>query len=220
MQVADPWVTPQVFNNWKSYFRTGYSTTNNITVSQATENGNFALGLTQTSQSGIAPSTGMNRWNAKANAERKLNKNFTTGFSSNFSRTDIDKLPSANDAALAGVLAAPASYNLKGYPFHVPGDPYTQIYYRSVTSFDNPYWASEHYLFNEKTDRFFGNGYINYLARLTDNMNLKVRYQLGIDTYTTHFQDIFEYGHNGGTGMIDNYGITSSDCQLPCYSQL
>ena len=41
-------------------------------------------------------------------------------------------------------------------------------------------------------------------------MNLKVRYQLGMDSYTTHFQDIFEYGHNGNTGMIDNYGITSS----------
>jgi hypothetical protein len=41
-------------------------------------------------------------------------------------------------------------------------------------------------------------------------MNLKARYQVGIDSYTTHFQDIFEYGHNGNTGMIDNYGISSS----------
>ena len=87
----------------------------------------------------------MNRWNAKASAERKLNKNFTTGFSSNFSKTDIDKIPSGNDAALAGVLGAPASYNLKGYPYHVPGDPYTQIYYRSVAGYDNPYWAAENY---------------------------------------------------------------------------
>ena len=41
-------------------------------------------------------------------------------------------------------------------------------------------------------------------------MNLKVHYQLGIDTYTTHFQDVFDYGRNGGTGMLDNYGISSS----------
>ena len=179
-------------------------------MSQATESGSFALGITQTSQSGIALSTGMNRWNAKASAERKLNKNFTTGFSSNFSKTDIDKIPSGNDAALAGVLGAPASYNLKGYPYHVPGDPYTQIYYRSVAGYDNPYWAAENYIFKEKTDRFFGNGYINYAAKLGSSMNLKVRYQLGMDSYTTHFQDIFEYGHNGNAGMIDNYGISSS----------
>ena len=209
-QVADPWVTPEVFNNWDDYFRTGYSSTTNANVSQATEGGNFALGITQTSQSGIALSTGMNRWNAKASAEGKLGKNFTAGFSSNFSKTDIDKIPTGNDAALAGVLGAPASYNLKDYPYYVPGDPYTQIYYRSVAGYDNPYWAAENYIFKEKTDRFFGNGYINYAAKLGSSMNLKVRYQLGMDSYTTHFQDIFEYGHNGNAGMIDNYGISSS----------
>lgn len=202
-QVADPWVTPQVFNNWESYFKTGYSATNNVIVSQATEAGNFALGLSQTSQSGIALSTDMNRWNGKASAERKLSKNFNIGFSANFSKTDIDKLPSGNDAALAGVLGAPSSYNLKGYPYYVPGDPYDQIYYRGG-SWDNPYWSAEHTVFNEKTDRFFGNGYINYLAKLSAKMNLKVRYQLGTDSYTTDFQDIFEYGHAGNEGLIDN----------------
>jgi TonB-linked SusC/RagA family outer membrane protein len=207
-QVENPWVTPQVFNNWDSYFRTGYSATNNVFVSQAVEAGNFALGLSQTSQSGIALAADMNRWNGKASAERKFGKNFTAGFSSNFSKTDINKIPSGNDAALAGVLAAPSSYNLKGYPYFVPGDPYTQIYYRGG-SFDNPYWSAEHTVFNEITDRFFGNGYINYNADLSTAMDLKVRYQLGTDSYTTHFQDIFEYGHSGKTGLIDNYGISS-----------
>ncbi len=207
-QVEDPWVTPQVFNNWDGYFRTGYSATNNVLVSQATEAGNFALGLSQTSQSGIALAADMNRWNGKASAERRFGKNFSAGFNSNFSKTDINKIPSGNDAALAGVLAAPSSYNLKGYPYFVPGDPYTQIYYRGG-SFDNPYWSAEHTVFNEITDRFFGNGYINYNADLGTAMNLKVRYQLGTDSYTTHFQDIFEYGHSGKTGLIDNYGISS-----------
>jgi TonB-linked SusC/RagA family outer membrane protein len=207
-QVEDPWVTPQVFNNWERYFKTGYSTTTNVNVSQAMENGNFALGLSQTSQSGVALATGMNRWNGKASAERKLGDNFNVGFSANFLKTDIDKIPSANDAALAGVLSAPASYNLKDYPYNVPGDPYTQIYYRGG-SFDNPYWSAEHTIFNEKTDRFFGNGYIDYSTKLGESMSLKMRYQLGADSYTTNFQDIFEYGHSGKTGIIDNYGITS-----------
>jgi TonB-linked SusC/RagA family outer membrane protein len=209
-QIADPWVTPQVFNNWDNYFRTGISVTSNVNVSQAAEEGNFALGVSQTSQTGVAPSTGMDRWNAKASAERKFGKNFSTGFSSNFSKTDIDRLPSANDAALAGVLGSPRSYNLNDYPYFVPGDPYTQIYYRSVASYDNPLWSAEHTVFKEKTDRFFGNGYVNYFADLSKDMRLKVRYQLGMDAYTTHFQDIFEYGHNANTGIIDNYGISSS----------
>jgi TonB-linked SusC/RagA family outer membrane protein len=207
-QVEDPWVVPQVYNNWDRYFRTGYSATNNVNISQAIETGNFALGLSQTSQSGIALASGMNRWNGKFSAERKLNGNFTTGFSANFSKTDIDKLPTGNDAALAGVLGAPPSYNLRDYPYFVPGDVYTQIYYRGG-SWDNPYWSAEHTVFNEKTDRFFGNGYILYSTGLGEKMNLNARYQLGTDSYTTNFQDIFEYGHGGTTGMIDNYGITS-----------
>jgi len=206
--IADPWVTPQVFNNWERYFRTGYSATTNASVSQAVEKGNFALGLSQTTQSGIALSTGMDRWNAKASAERDLGDNFKVGFSANFSKTDIDKIPSGNDAALAGVLSAPASYNLRDYPNFVPGDPYRQIYYRGG-SFDNPYWSAEHTIFNEKTDRFFGNGYLDYSSRLGEKASLKLRYQLGTDSYTTNFQDIFEYGHSGNRGIIDNYGITS-----------
>ncbi len=106
-QVADAWMTPQVFNNWDGYFKTGYSATNNVSITQAVETGNFALSLSQTSQSGVALETGMDRWNGKASAERKMGKNFSAGFNANFSKTDIDKLPTANDAALAGVLGAP-----------------------------------------------------------------------------------------------------------------
>ena len=206
----DPWVAPQVFNNWKNYFKTGYTATTNINVSQATETGNFDVNFSQTNQNGIAPSTGMTRWNAKGSAERTLNKNFKIGFTSNFSKINIDKLTSANDAALAGAFSAPSSYNLKDYPYFVPGDPYTQIYYRSL-SFDNPYWAAQHNVFNEKTDRFFGNGYLNYLGKFNEDMDIKVHYQLGMDSYTTHFQDIFEFGHVGLSGLMDNYGITSSN---------
>ena len=207
-QVDDPWVVPQVFNNWKRYFRTGYSVTNNVNVSQAMEGGSYALGVSQTSQEGVALASSMDRWNAKFSAERGLGKYFTTGFNGNFSKTDINKLPTANDAVLAGVLGAPVSYNLRDYPYAIPGDPYTNIYYRGG-SWDNPYWSAEHTIFNEKTDRFFGNGYLDFNASLGPKMDLKVHYQLGTDTYTTTYQDIFEYGHAGTAGMIDNYGITS-----------
>ena len=105
-------------------------------------------------------------------------------------------------------MGAPVSYNLKDYPYAVPGNPYSQIYYRGG-DWDNPYWSAEHTIFNEKTDRFFGNGYLDFQATLSDKTKLKLRYQLGADSYTTNFRDIFEYGHAGNTGMIDNYGITS-----------
>lgn len=204
----DPWVTPAIYDNYSDYFNTGTTTTTSLNISQATEKGNIAFGLGNTTQDGIVPSTGMDRWNAKAAGQTQLNKYWTLGFSSNFVRTSIDKLPAANDASLAGVYAAPATYNLKEIPYNLPSDPYAQIYYRSLT-FDNPYWAAKNNKFTESTDRFFGNGFVEYAPKISDNMSLKTRYQLGMDSYTSHYQDIFEYGHRGGTGEITNYGVTS-----------
>ena len=206
----NPWVSPQVFNNWDDYFQTGYTMSNNISVSQGTNEGNYSLGFSNTDQTGIALNTGMTRYNVRANAERKLNKNFTSGFSANYSTVEIDKLSGANDGSLAGVLAAPSSYNLKGYPYHRPGEPTRQIYYRGG-SFDNAYWVQHNNTFNEKTNRFFGNAFINYKTQIDANKSLNIRYQAGADTYTTHLQDIFGYGSRGNSrGVIDNYGSTNS----------
>ncbi|MFV0364936.1 MAG: SusC/RagA family TonB-linked outer membrane protein [Mangrovibacterium sp.] len=202
----DPWVYPGTYDNFGDYFNTGFTSTTNINLSQATDKGHFSIGLGRTGQEGIAPNTGMERWNAKAAAESKLNKNFTAGFSANFSMNDIDKLSSGNDASLAGVYAAPTSYDLKGIPSHAEGDPYTQVYYRGG-SFDNPYWIEDNNTFNEQTKRFFGNGFVNYNAKIKEDMTLDVKYQLGADTYTTHYQDIFGFGSNNSS--IENYGVTN-----------
>jgi len=206
----DPWVAPAVYNNWTDYFQTAYTMSNNINISQATNEGSYAVGIGNTQQSGITLGTGMTRYNARMNAERKLSDNFKVGSSANYSKTDIDKLSGANDGSLTGILAAPSSYNLKGIPFHYPGEPTRQIYFRGG-SFDNPYWVPHNNTFNEKTDRFFGNAYVDYNTALADNMNLNARYQAGMDTYTTHLQDVFGYGSRGNSrGVIDNYGASLS----------
>ncbi len=204
----DPWVTPGVYNNWNDYFNIGLTSTTGINVAQATENGHFSIGLGRTNQTGIAHNTGMKRWNAKAAGEHKLNNRFTAGFSANFVSTMIDKLSGGNDNSLAGVLTAPSSYNLKGIPYHDPKDPYKQIYYRGL-SFDNPYWVEHNNTFNEHTDRFFGNGFVRYTTHLADDMDLNVKYQLGLDSYTTNYQDIFGFGSKGKEGRIKNYGVTN-----------
>jgi len=205
----DPWVTPKAYDNYDDYFRTGYTNTNSISLSQALEKGNYAISLAHTDQEGVALNTGMQRWNAKIAAKHKLNEHFTTGFSANYVKLNIDKLTAGNDASLAGVYAAPASYDLKGIPYHVPGDPFTQIYYRGLT-FDNPYWIAKNNTFNEFTERFFGNGYVQYKGHIIDRMSYQIKYQLGIDSYSTHYQNIFGFGVGGGAGKIKNFGNTNA----------
>ena len=185
----DPWVKPQVYDNFGDFFDVGFTTTTSLNISQATERGNIAFGIGNTTQEGIVPSTGMDRWNAKAAGETKLNEAWRMGFSANYARTSVDKLPAANDASISGVFAAPPNYDLAGIPTNLPTDPYAQIYYRSLT-FDNPYWGAAHNEFTESTDRFFGNGFVEYNPYIADNMTLKTRYQIGTDVYTSHYQDI------------------------------
>jgi len=205
----DPWVTPATYDNFGDFFKTGMTTTSSVNISQATERGNIAFGIGNTSQDGIVRSTDMDRWNAKAAGETKLNDLWTLGFSSNYAKTNINKLPSANDASLNGAYAAPPTYNLKGIPYATPSDPYKQIYFRSLT-FDNPYWGAAHNKFTEVTDRFFGNGFVQFAPKLSATSTLTTRYQIGMDSYTSHYQDIFEYGHRGAKGEIYNYGVTSA----------
>ena len=206
---TDPWSIPTRYNNVKDFFETGVTVSNSANVSQATENGNFSIGFGSTNQTGIVPSTSMDRYTAKAAAETKLNKAWRAGFSTNFVTTDIDKAPGANSALLGTVYPAPINYNLKGIPYHAAGDPYTQTNYRSLT-FNNPYWAAENNKFNEKTDRFYGNTFVEYTPDINWNNDKKLsfKYQVGIDSYTSHYQDIYEYGNTGKFGSIDNYGIT------------
>ena len=203
----DTWVTPQIYDNWNDYYRTGVQSTTSVLISRAENTGNFAIGLSYTDQTGIALNTGMKKWNAKANADKKLNDHFTAGFTANFMKNDINKLTGANDGSVMGVLAAPANYNLKGIPYHRPGAPYTQIFYRGGT-FDNPYWIEHNNSFTENTNRFFGNFYLQYDTQLAEGHKLSVKYQLGTDTYTSHYQDIFGYGHSGNLGYLENYGVT------------
>ena len=201
------WVTPRTYDNWNDYFKIGVQSTTSVLVTRAENTGNFAVGLAYTDQTGIALNTGLQKWNAKASADNKVTKHITTGFAVNYVKNTIDKLTGANDGSIAGVMAAPPSYNLKGIPFHEKGDPYSQIYYRSLT-FDNPYWVQYNNTFNEGTDRFFGNMYVQYATQLADNHKLSVKYQIGVDSYTSHYQDIMGYGSRGKTGEIANYGVS------------
>lgn len=203
----DPWTTPDVYDNIGDFYQLGHTHSTSANISQNNKNGNYSFGLGSTNQVGIVPSTGLNRYNAKLLVEVHLNEYWKTGASANFSTSNLDKAPSANDAIIATVHNAPSSYDQKGIPFHEPGYPYNQINYRSLT-FNNPYWAAENNKFNEKNDRFFGNGFLELTPKLnwSEDKKLSFRYQAGIDAYTTHYQDVFEYGTR--SSQVKNKGIT------------
>ena len=207
----DPWVAPKVYDNFGDFFKTGITVNNSFSIAQANEKSNYAFTLGTSNQDGFIPATGFDRYNAKAAFSTKLGNEWKTGFVGNYVQTKIEKATGANDSSVAGAFASPISYDLKGNGYENPIDPYKQIYYRP-TGFNNPYWAAAHNIFDEQTDRFYGNSYIEFAPKIStgDKHKISFRYQLGADSYTTNYRDIQEYGNAQTTaGHLEIYGITS-----------
>ena len=207
----DPWAVPQAYDNVGEFFKTGHTFSNNISVAQNSGTGSFIVSLGNTDSKGIVLGTGLERYNARFAADAKLGKHFTAGFSGNFIQSVLTKQSGGNDGVTATVYGAPASYDLAGIPCHAAGDPYSQVHFRSLT-FDNPYWAVENNTFTERSQRFFGNAYIDFKTDFGTSAvhTLDVKYQLGGDAYTTSYQDIFGYGHKGATGEITEQNMTET----------
>jgi len=221
------WVKPTAFNNPEAFYdKNGYTFNNSINISNATTMGNYSIGFGSTNQVGIIKETGMDRYNAKLAGDFRLNDKWNAGFSGNFSDSKVDKLPSGNDSWLFTVYGAPASFDLKGTPYHQEGTngKYRQISYRRGAVGSNPYWALENNSYQEATKRFFGNGYIEFKPASW----AAIKYQIGTDFYTTNNLDYTEmgdgdlptaamypkpnnpvYGYLAPTGgVIDHYGVT------------
>ena len=87
----DPWAYPQAYDNIKDFFQVGTTWSNNVNVAQAFDKGHYSFSIGNTTQDGIIPNTGMDRYNAKMSAEARLHENWTTGFSGNYVNSKISK---------------------------------------------------------------------------------------------------------------------------------
>lgn len=208
----DPWATPRSYQNAKHFFDTGVNWNSNINIAQSFEKGSYSFSVGNTTSNGIIPSTGLDRYNVKLNAHAELSHSFSTGFSGNFVTSKITKQTGANNGIIATVFGAPPSYDLKGIPPYVAGDPSTQNTYRSTNSFDAAYWAIDNNEFSERSHRFFGNAFLKYSPKFhTDNHKLEVKYQIGTDSYTTNYRDLYGFGHSNNRGEVKKYGYTITE---------
>ncbi|HUX95666.1 MAG TPA: SusC/RagA family TonB-linked outer membrane protein [Bacteroidales bacterium] len=192
------WVNPTAYNNPKGFFKNGYTLYNGVNVSNSSVNGNYTFGVSSTNQDAIVKNSGMERYTANGSASVNLGDKWKAGFSGNYSDVSVRKLPSGNDSWLFTVMGAPASFDLMGTPYHQEGalGEYRQISYRRGAVGENPRWALENNQFLEQTRRFFGNTYLEY-----DPLTwLNVRYQIGVDSYSTDNENIYEKG-SAATGQ-------------------
>ena len=206
----DGWTTPQTYDNVGDFFKTGFTQNSTFGIAQTKKDVSYAFSLSDTYQKGIIPSTGMTRTGGRGAVDWKVNDQWKTGFSANYSATKITSAPGANNGIVNVVYSAPAEYNLKGTPYNVPGDPTSQICFRSVAYFNNPYWWADNDEFYQHTNRVFGNAYAEFRPNLGwgEQYNLVFREQAGIDTYTTNNRTVAEVGSAyNKTGEVENFGV-------------
>jgi TonB-linked SusC/RagA family outer membrane protein len=186
------WVDPVAYNNAKNFFKKGGTFYNGVNVSNSTALGSYMMGVSSTNQDAIVANSGMKRYTANVSGTVNLGDKWKAGFSGNYSDVNLKKLPSGNDSWLFTVYGAPASFDLMGTPYSQEGalGKYRQISYRRGAVGENPNWALENNKFIEQTRRFFGNSFLEYNPVSWIN----VRYQVGVDTYATDNENVYEKG--------------------------
>ena len=203
------WTTPQTNDNVGDFFKTGFTQNSTFNISQRKNDVSYSFSLSDTYQKGIIPSTGMTRTGAHGAVDWKVNEQWKTGFSANYSSVKITSAPGANSGIVNVVYSAPSEYNLKGTPYHKPGDPTSQVLFRA-TSFNNPYWWAANDEYSQHTNRLFGNAYAEFTPKLnwSDRYHLVFREQVGMDMYTTNNATIAEIGSAyNKKGEVENYGV-------------
>ena len=206
------WATPQTHDNVGDFFKTGFTQNSTFNISQRKNDVSYSFSVSDTYQKGVIPSTGMTRTGARGAVDWKVNDQWKTGFSANYSSVKIKSAPGANSGIVNVVYSAPAEYDLKGTPYHKPGDPTSQILFRA-TNFNNPYWWADNDEYSQHTNRVFGNAYAEYSPKLNWGKNYKIvfREQAGIDMYTSNNSEIAEVGSAKNTkGEVENYGTQNN----------
>ncbi len=191
---GEPTNEPKTYNSMEDFFQTGYNLNNSIDISSSSELGNYSLGFGNTTQEGIIPTTGMDKYNFKFNGTFNMNEKFKVGASVNYATNHVDKVPSGNTQSnpLFTVYPCPVSYDLTGKQYEDEDNEYIQKHYRKLM--DNPYWALEHNKFYEETERVFGN--VSFVYDPFEWLN--VTYRVGVDHFVTNDKAIYSLGSGSG----------------------
>ncbi|MEN8158298.1 MAG: SusC/RagA family TonB-linked outer membrane protein [Bacteroidota bacterium] len=211
---SPPSQIPAVYNNQEDFFQKGFTFSNSVDISSASDRANYSVGIGRTDQKGIIGTTGMVRNNAKFNGHFILGDKWLASVSANISSVDIDKIPGGSNLSnpLFTVYFAPRTYDMTNKPFEREENPFNQYHYRFAM--DNPYWALAHSSYNEVTDRFFGNTAISYQP--FDWM--RINYRIGLDRFLTTGHEVISLGSGGAGRGYPEFGMDPAGGQIDDYT--
>lgn len=197
----------KVDNNIQDFFRTGFTTTNGISLSGGSENVYVRFGYNNLKNDDVIPGSGLERNDASLNATLKSEK-FTLDANVNYMVENTENRPGLGDSpnnvgySLSGLAPNIDQAWLKNY-----GNPETgEIYKWNNNIYQlNPYFTVDANHNSSKKNRFMGN--VTGTYQLKKWMGLTFR--TGLDTYVFGSKDFMAAGStwpgrdNGYLGLND-----------------
>lgn len=175
-------ITPTAFNaqpnNLKDFYRTGYTTINNIAIGNATNTASYRVSFTDLRSESIIPGTNLNRKTGAANLVFTPTKKLEVTASLNYINSQSDNRPAngygSENVNYSLVAWGPRSLNTESLQdYWQPGLEDVQQFSFNYTFFDNPYFILLENRNALNRDRVFSNLRARY--NISSNLSLAVR---------------------------------------------
>jgi TonB-linked SusC/RagA family outer membrane protein len=192
-------VTLQAFpDNVKDFYTTGKTYINSIAFEGGGESGDYRLGFTNTTQTGIIPNEKLRKNVFNLNAGRNVAPGLDVRANVNYTRTAADGRPvqsSNNPSVLQSIIyGLPRTVDI-GLLRDNYVDPVTkqQITLTPSRTGNNPFWVVNNNNFSNVVDRVYGNGIVTYkpVSWLTISDNI------GTDFYNEYRKGVTRQGTIG-----------------------
>lgn len=211
-----------VYDNLNSFFQTGKSWTNSVSVDGGGDKASFRASYSNLTSEGIVPNNTYDRNTFQIGSSLNVTDKLKIDMTGNYTRSDYQRVQQGSNTSglLLGLLRTPTTFDNAG-GFDDPVNTQlayefgngSQRNYRGGGGYDNPYWTVNNTLRFEEVDRVFGNVGLSYAV----NPWLNFAAKLGTDFYSDRRKQDFEIGsRTAASGRVfhDDYFVKISDTYL------
>lgn len=180
-------VTP--YDNYDSFFRTGLTANNGITMSGGNESATYFVSFSNLTANGVVPLSTWSRNNIKVSGSAAIAPNFRASANLNYVNSGGTRIQQGSNTSgvMLGLTRTPPTFdNAGGFGQDAVDNPEaymfadgTQRTYRGGVGYDNPFWTVNMNPFEDDVNRFFGN--LQFDWGLFTGIDLM--YRIGVDFY-------------------------------------
>ncbi|MDO9375648.1 MAG: SusC/RagA family TonB-linked outer membrane protein [Ferruginibacter sp.] len=200
----------QLYDPRDIFFKTGFTTDNNISVSGGTDKSKYLMSYSYLNNEGIIPTTSFTRNAFFGKFTNQISNNFSATVSINYVNTINHRTQEGNGLTnpLWGIYAAPITWN----PLPSTWEDGTQRLYRSLSR-NNPFYQLENSGFVSTVNRFLPTVNLTYSPAKW----LTITERIGLDMYSDNARYHEDKTINGGVFGNQTGGISN---RLQDYRQL